>query len=253
MITAIIIDDEKNARESLLINLNNYCPEIKIVAEVGSVSEGLEAIRKNKPDVVFLDIMMPDGTGFDLIEQFIAEKEGAEEVNFKIIFITAHNQFAINAIRFSALDYLLKPVNSDELIAAVNRIPVQKTDSKNFDVLINNIKQIKQSNKKIILNTAKNIFICNVNDTIRCESDQSYTTVFLKNGESVLISKSIKEFEEMLKDFDFIRVHRSHLVNINHINKINKSEGTYYLVSDKINIPIASARKDEILKIIASL
>jgi len=252
MIIAVIIDDENNSRISLAGDIKNHCPEVNIVAEADSVSTGIEVIKKWNPDVVFLDVIMADGTGFDLVERLAKEKGGIEAIGFKIIFTTAYDRYAINAIKFSALDYLLKPVEPDELKAAVNRVPVQKTDSKNLDVLIDNLKQLNKTNKKIVLNTTGNIYVYNVSDIIRCKSDRNYTTFFLKDGKSLLVSKTLKEYEEMLKDFDFIRVHHSHLINVNYLIKYVKSQGGHIIMSDDANIPVAQRRKEEILKILSS-
>jgi len=249
MITAVIIDDEKQARASLIGDIANYCPEIKIIAEGDSVKSGLEILKMFTPDVVFLDVMMGDGTGFELIEQLKKEKE----ITFKIIFSSAFDKFAINAIRFSALDYLLKPVNPDELIAAVSKINIRTEENLNLDVLMSNLKQLNKTSKKIVVNTTENLFICNISDIIRCESDGNYTQIYLKDGKSICASKTLKDYEDMLIDFDFIRVHKSHLVNINFIAKFVKADGGYIIMSDKANIPVAQRRKEDIIKIISGI
>lgn len=249
MIKAIIVDDEQRSREALNGLIERYCPEVFIISEATGCNDGIDKARKFEPDLVFLDIQMPDGSGFNFLEAF-------DKINFEVIFTTAHDQFAIKAIKYSALDYLLKPVDPDELKIAIHKY-LQKNDkgkiNDNIKVLLDNIKSPQNDAKKIILSTSEGMHIVSTDDIVRCESDDYYTNFFFVNGTSLLISKTLKQNEAMLSDFDFIRPHKSHLVNIKYIKSFLKVDGGYILMTDGSKIPVSRRKRESIVEILSHL
>lgn len=249
MIKAIIVDDEQRSREALNGLIERYCPEVFVIAEATGCNDGIDKARKFEPDLVFLDIQMPDGSGFNFLEAF-------DKINFEVIFTTAHDQFAIKAIKYSALDYLLKPVDPDELKVAIHKY-LQKNDkgkiNDNIKVLLDNIKSPQNDAKKIILSTSEGMHIVSTDDIVRCESDDYYTNFFFVNGTSLLISKTLKQNEAMLSDFDFIRPHKSHLVNIKYIKSFLKVDGGYILMTDGSKIPVSRRKRESIVEILSHL
>ncbi|HBF89216.1 MAG TPA: DNA-binding response regulator [Bacteroidales bacterium] len=242
MIRAIIIDDEKAGRETLKNFISKYCDGINVVAEGESVKSGIKVILEHSPDLVFLDIQMHDGTGFDLLEML-------PQINFKLIFVTSHDQFAIRAFKYSAIDYLLKPVDPDQLLAAIKRILDKNVIfeiQKKLDVLLSNKIEIK----KIALSTFDGIRFIKIEDIIRCESDNNYTMFFLKNKEKILVSKTLKDFETMLSELSFFRVHKSHLINIQYISRFVPDDGGYLIMEDNSKIEVSRRKKDGLLSIL---
>ncbi len=249
MLNAIIVEDEKHSRETLVGLLKLYCKNVNVIAEADGMMSGINAIKKHKPDVVFLDIQMPDGSGFRLLESL-------DEIDFGIIFTTAFDQFAIKAIKFSAIDYLLKPIFPDDLVAAVKKAE-ERQDARNtrksVEILLENMKRPETEPPKIVLSTAERINVVQVQDIIRCESDNYYTLFFFKNGSKLLVSKTLKENEELLKDYNFIRPHKSHLINVMYIKSFNKKEGGYILLTDGSRVPVSRRKKEMIVDIINNL
>lgn len=249
MLAAIIIEDEKKSRENLHGMLEIYCPNVKVVGQADGVKAGIEVIEKNKPDIVFLDIQMPDGSGFKLLEQLNA-------INFEIIFTTAFDQYAIKAIKYSALDYLLKPIDPEDLVGSVKKVEQkvsQKKANESIQVLLENIKSRSEEPEKIILSTAKKIHVVKVDDIVRCESDNYYTTFFFTNGKTMLISKTLKENEDLLSSHNFIRPHKSHLVNVKYIKSFLKRDGGYIRMTDGSEVPVSRRKKEKIIEIINNL
>ncbi|MFO7615543.1 MAG: LytTR family DNA-binding domain-containing protein [Bacteroidales bacterium] len=249
MIKAIIIEDEKMSRETLRRMLEKYCPTVTVVAEADGYRKGLEEIRKQPPDVIFLDIQMPDGSGFRLLEEL-------EEIDFDVIFTTAFDQFAIKAIKYSALDYLLKPIIPQDLVDAVNKVEKRISDNrkrKNLNDLLANVKSQEDFSRKIVLSTSDMIHVIHVDDIIRCESDNYYTNFYFTDGRRLLVSKTLKENEELLSRYNFIRPHKSHLVNTKYILNFIRQEGGYILMSDGSKVPVSRRKKDKILEIIYNL
>lgn len=251
MVKAVIIDDEKKARIALVGLLERYCPNVIISGEAEGVQDGIRKIKSTEPDVIFLDIQMKDGSGFRLLESF-------DEVNFEIIFTTAFDQYAIKAIKYSALDYLLKPIIPDELIEAVQKVEEKKiiknaNINQNINVLLDNIKNKNNESKKIILSTAEKIHVIPVSDILRCESDNYYTNFFFTNGKKLLISKTLKENERMLAEHNFIRPHKSHLINVAYIKGYMKNDGGFILMSDNSKVPVSRRRKELIIETINNL
>ena len=241
MISAIIIDDEEKARKSLNSLIQEYCPQVEVAAMEGTVKGGLNAISKHNPDLLFLDIRMQGETSFDLLEQL-------EEKDFDIIFITAFNEYALKAFKFNAIDYLLKPVNIDELVDAVKKVE-EKPHHFSGDRLGNFIESLKnQSNfDKIALPTMEGLNFVQLDNVIRCESKENYTDFHLANGEKILVSRTIKYFDDLLSECGFFRVHRSHLINLRHIQKYFKGEGGYCVMSDGNQVMVSRRKKEEFL------
>ena len=222
-----------------------------ILGEADGVQSGIAMIRQQQPDVVFLDIQMRDGSGFRLLEE-------VDEVNFEVIFTTAFDEYAIKAIKYSALDYLLKPIVPEELIQAVQKVEDRKAakinnTTKNIDVLLDNLKATTRESHKIILSTSEKIHVIKVDDIIRCESDNYYTLFFFVGGKKLLVSKTLKENENLLKDHNFIRPHKSHLVNAKYIKGYMKNDGGFIVMSDESKIPVSRRKKELIMEIINNL
>ena len=240
----MIIDDEAHVRESLADMLRSHCPNAKVVAMADGVQSGLKAIRSHQPDLVLLDIKMSDGTGFDLLEKL-------ENIDFRIIFITAFDQYAIKAFKFSALDYLLKPVESSDLKAAVDKADKlsQKEINTQLNTLANNLQTDEQAKKKIILKTFDNIHLVKVKDIVYLESDGRYTTVWLATGDHVIISETLKHYHEMLNDMGFYRLHKSYLINLEYIQRFEKAEGGYVILEGGAKVPVASRKREDLLEL----
>jgi two-component system LytT family response regulator len=242
MIKAIIVDDELNNREKLLNLLLKNCPTIKVVGEANGVRSGISKIREKNPDLIFLDIRMGDGTGFDLLKRF-------DTIDFKVIFVTAFEEFALKAFRFSAIDYLLKPVDPLELKDAVEKVSQQLTHE--HQQRLNNLASSIQSGRlnKIALKDAENIHLVNIDDIIHCLADGNYIRFVLSNQSDILISKNLKEFEELLAGSGFLRVHKSHLINLPHAKRFEKANGGFVVMSNDDRVPVASRKKEQLLDI----
>jgi two-component system LytT family response regulator len=244
MLNAVIIEDEKKSREVLRKLIHDYCPDVHISGMAESVSEGIELIRNEKPDLVFLDIEMQSGSGFDLLEKI-------GKVNFDVIFTTAYEQYALKAIKFSALDYLLKPIDIGELKAAVEKIILRndrQNENEKVSQLIRNFNHKLQP--KITLSTSDGLVFILVEDIIRCEAQGAYTVFYFKNRKSIMVSKNLKEFQILLEDYQFFRIHNSHLINLNEIEKYKKADGGSVLMSDGSTISISESRRQEFLNLI---
>jgi two-component system, LytTR family, response regulator len=241
-IKAVIIDDEENNILNLQSLLKQYCPELIVVATARHATSGVQNIMQHKPDIVFLDIEMPDQNGFDLLRSL-------PEHNFEIVFVTAHQQYGIQAVKFAAIDYLLKPINIDELKMAVAKAVRKRVQRKNNIQLENLMLLLKQQPKaehRIALPTAKETRLAKTDEIIRCESLNNYTNFYFANGEKLMVSKPIYEYEELLQDYQFIRCHQSHLVNKKYIKSWVKEDGGYLLLEDKTQVPISRQKKEAI-------
>lgn len=242
MIRTALIDDQENSRNALKALLIKHCPEVAIIGEANSVKSGLELIETKQPDLVFLDVQMTDGTGFMLLEQ-------VKEYSFKVIFTTAFDHYAIQAIRFSALDYLLKPIDPDELVEAVSKykdISINLNIKLNFEALLENVKKTNAPAKKIVLSTVNKVHVLTVEDLVRCEAMENYTQFSLNNNTRIVVAKTLKEYEELLTEYYFMRVHKSHLVNLNHVINFIKGDGGYLTMSDGKQVPVSDRKKDEL-------
>jgi two-component system, LytTR family, response regulator len=248
MMHAVIIDDEAHIRDTLVNMLEMNCPEVRVVGQASGVVSGIAAIKEYQPELVFLDIQMKDGTGFDLLQALPA-------IDFKVIFVTAYDQFALQAFRFSTVDYLLKPVNPEQLKEAVARAGklIHEDFNKQMKVLEENLKSVSTKNKKIILRTSESIHLLEVGNIICCDSDSSYTTVHTVEGEKIIVSKTLKDYEEMLTDCGFYRVHKSYLINLVHIKRFDRQEGGYIVLTNGLKIPVASRKRDEMLGLLEKM
>ena len=212
MIRTVIIEDELPILENMQAILQKYCQNVEIVATASTIEDARVAIEEKGPELVLSDINLPDGTAFEMLGKL-------QEINFKIIFITAFEEYAIKAIKYSALDYLVKPIDPKELISAVDKADksIEVEDSRiKLSALMLNIKDYADKLKKIVLKTSKSIFLVDVQDIIYCNSDGPYTEFFLDDGRKIMVSKGIKEYEDLLKDAGFLRVHQSYIVNLNY-------------------------------------
>ena len=241
---AVIIDDEKKGRETLQSFINSYCQSLEIVGNAGNVAEGLSLIDNVNPEVVFLDIQMPDGTGFDLLNR-------VTKINFQFIFVTAFDNYAIKAFQFSAVDYLLKPVNPTLLVKAVEKLK----DKVNFHLPSTQIEVLEANQSKIeklIITTENKTHVLQVSDIIRCQADNYYTIFVLKDDTKVVASKTLKEYTSMLEELNFLRIHQSHLINLSFIEDYRFGPTNYVLLQNKEKIEISRRRKKAFLEKIAS-
>ncbi|MFN8275489.1 MAG: LytTR family DNA-binding domain-containing protein [Flavobacteriaceae bacterium] len=253
MITALLVDDDQHLRTGLKALLDRYTNDIAIVGEAESVKTGIAAIEKLQPQVIFLDIHLSDGTGFDILEQ-LAQKQG--KIKAHIVFITAHEQYAVKAFQFSALDFLLKPVDFEELQDTMAKIKAATGKDNSFehiDLLLENIRKKVDNYKRIALSTSDGIHLFEVSDIIRCEAKANYTQFYIKNHKPVLISKTLKEYEELLSEHGFERVHQSHLINLAYLKSYIKNDGGYVIMADQSSIPIAQSKKEKLQELIKAL
>jgi len=240
MMKAIIIDDEKRARVSLSLLLKEYCPYIELVAECENLPEGVKAIRKFNPDLVLLDIEMPGHSGLELLD-FFDEKD----INFAILFTTAYNEYAIQAFKLSALDYLLKPIVPEELTNAITRLENQKNAQ--FKTLAENLQH--ESFQKIAIPSGNSLILLKISDIIYIKGEGAYSEIHLKNQVKHLVSRNLKNFEEILiHDQRFVRVHKSYLVNFEEVTLYNKSDGGWLEMSNSNSIPVSSDKSAMILE-----
>lgn len=244
MIRTVIIDDELNNQELIMNLLKSYAENVQVVGTANSVESAYKIISEQNPDLIFLDIQMPDGTGFDLLKKF-------EKISFKIIFVTAHQEYAIEAFKYSALDYLLKPLSPTNLISAVKKIE-ESFSSEDLNVklktLLSNISEPK-SKRKIILKTMERIYSVDLNDVSRLESDGGYTKVYLIDGKRIMVSRTMKEFEDLLTDVGFLRVHNSHLINMNYLYCFEKTEG-HIVMKDESIVPVSNRKREHLMELL---
>lgn len=243
MITATIVDDEPFCCESLATLLERYCPDVKVLDMCYSAADALRSIHQQKPQLLFLDIEMPHMNGFELLEKI-------PSIDFELIFTTSYDHYAIKAIRFSALDYLLKPVDRDDLQKAVQKA-LQRMKSplpQQLEILLHKLSHPTIAVNKIAIPTMEGLQMIFVESIISCASNSNYTSLFLKNKQNIIASRTLKEIEEMLEDYSFVRVHHSYLVNLNEVEKYIKGEGGYLLMSDGTTIDVSRSKKEILLK-----
>lgn len=240
MIKSVIIDNEKKSRKTLSNFLQKYCKQVEVLGEADGVASGIELIKNESPELVFLDIEMTDGTGFKLLESF-------EDIQFSVIFVTAYSAYAIKAFKISAIAYLLKPINPQELIEAIDKYQKEiglKGIHNKLEVLLGN----QSSIKKIAFPTSEGIELVKLNQIIHCQADDNYTSIYLTNEKRIIVSKTIKEYDNMLSDFGFFRIHQSHLVNLDFIAKFNKNDGGYVVLENGKKLPVSRRNKQEFLE-----
>ncbi len=234
--TAIVVDDEHNNRENLITMLAKYCPQINVLGEAANVSEAQHLIKTASPEVVFLDIEMPGGNGFTLLD--------AGQVPFKVIFVTAYDAYALKAIKFSALDYLLKPIDREELKEAVTRLEItserQEERFKNLGAFLN------QDEKKIALSLTDEIRLVPLHQVLRLQADSNYCRFHLSSGEEIMTSKNLGYYYDLLKDHDFVRVHQSHLVNKHKLERYVKKDGGFLVLTNGDEVPVSRTQRQRV-------
>jgi two-component system LytT family response regulator len=236
----IIVDDERDAVEFISSIIGEYCSSLEVVGKAYNVIEGVPQIMEKKPDLVFLDVEMPNGTGFDLLSHF-------PEKDFDVVFITAFNHYAIKAIKFSAVDYILKPINISEFVEAVDRVIKKRSEkpsqsNESFKILMENLKSALPT--RLAIPTAEGMEYLNPKDIIRIEADRSYSWFFITGNRKILVSKHLKEFQDLLSDRYFFRSHNSYLINLKYVRKYIRRDGGYIEMQDGAKIPISRNRKD---------
>ena len=242
----LIVDDEPNIREGLVQLLQLFCKEVSEITEASSVEEGILKFNEFKPDLMFTDIELSDGTGFDLVAKL-------GPIETPVIFITAHNKYAVEAFKFCAIDFLTKPIAPEELMTAVEKA---KNQIKNNDLsaqlkLFKQLLEHSNDEKKIVLKDSKSVYFVKINDILHCVASGSYTDFHLLDGTKITVSKPLKEYEQMLASFNFIRSHHSHLVNISHINKLDKQDGGSIVLNNGIELPISQRKWEKVLKMLS--
>lgn len=243
----LIIDDENRTRELIAKMIDSFGLDVKAIPEGENVQSGIEAIQKHQPDIVFIDIQMPDGTGFDVLRSI-------ENKNFEVIFITAHEEFAIKAIKFSALDYLLKPVDTNELRSALEKALVRLADNAEphqFEALQKNI--LPNEKRRLVLKTQESVNVVELDQIIRCEADRNYTSFFLQDDKKILVSKTLKEYEILLTGYNFLRVQQSHLININYVDRYDKKNGGAVVMKNGAEVPLSPAKRELFFKKLENL
>jgi two-component system LytT family response regulator len=243
MIRTVLIDDEPKNNRVLKMMLEEFCPEVTIIGQADNAPDGITLIRELRPDLVFLDIEMPHGNGFDLLDQL-------KPIRFEVVFITAFNEYSLKAIKYSALDYLLKPVNIEELKQAVQKAVdrmANRNTNERIENLLYNLCKSQQDLQKIALPSKEGYIFILLADIIRCESKTGYTTFYVDGIEKIISSRNIKEYEPLLPTDIFFRIHNSHIINLNHVKKYHRGRGGYIEMGDGALIEVATRRKDEFL------
>jgi two-component system LytT family response regulator len=240
---AVLVDDESASRETLRNFLGKYCPDVEVLGEADSVPPAIELIKKTSPDLVFLDVEMPFGNAFDLLEQM-------GEVNFNTVFVTAYDHYAIKALNFSASYYLLKPIDIDELVAAVEKVKKDRSTPSEFShskILMDNLKQSGMQQRQLVLPVLEGFEIVKIEDIIRCQANDNFTDFFFVNGKKLMICRTLKFYEDLLNDSGFLRIHKSHLINLKYVKKYRKGKYGTVVMSDDAELDISPTKKEEFL------
>ena len=243
----LIIDDENRTRDFVKKMIDSFQLDLEVFTDGENVETGIEPINRIQPDIVFLDIQMPDGTGFDVLNSLETKK-------FEVIFITAYQEYAIKAIKFSALDYILKPIDAEELhsaiLTAIDSVDFKKEDLQ-YEALENNIQP--GNRRKLVLKTQECVYIVDLMEIIRCEADKNYTFFFLNSGKKILVSRTLKDFETMLNGYGFFRIQQSHLINLDYLDRYDKHQGGAIIMKDGSALPLSPAKKDQFFKLLEQL
>jgi two-component system LytT family response regulator len=247
MIKAILVDDDVLARALIAKTIADYCPNVTVTAEAKNVQEGVSAINEYDPDLVLLDIKMPDGSGFDLIKHF-------NKPDFKVIFVTGYMEYAINGYKFGAIDYILKPFDEEDLAHAVNKAydAIRFEEKLKFKALAENFNSSGKKDR-LVLKTSDQVHLVPMDQVVRIEADGNYSTFFLVDGRKVIVSKSIKDYEEMLIDKGFHRIHKSHIINIVRLSYFDKTNGGDVIMTDGSRVPVASRKREMLLDLFESM
>jgi two-component system LytT family response regulator len=248
MLRVLIVDDESNIRTMIAEIVKNFCDGAEVVGQAGSVKEGIERIETLHPDLVLLDIKMDDGSGFDLLGQ-------VDRINFKVVFITAYQEFALQAIKFSALDYILKPVDPEELIKAVDTARELVSDQQQIQLkhLTESLNNQDQSNKRVLLKTSDSIHLVHVDEIRYCEADGGYTHFYTDKVNNILVSRALAEYEELFKGFGFFRVHKSFLVNLQKVLRFEKDDGGQLVMEGDARVPVASRKREQLFELLEKI
>ncbi|MEQ9402516.1 MAG: LytTR family DNA-binding domain-containing protein [Cyclobacteriaceae bacterium] len=244
----VLVDDDSTVRDNLRTLLSMYVKEAEVIAEADGVQAGLKCLSEFTPDLLLLDVEMKDGTGFDLLSLY-------GHLDFKVIFVTGHDAYAIKAFKYSAIDYILKPVDPDELIRAIGKAKdVLTLEEQNVKVsnLVGN-KNIPRADQKILLKDAETVYLIAVKDIVRCESETNYTKFFLVDGRKLTISKTLKEYDALFQDQSFFRAHQSHLINLVHFDRYEKKEGGIVHMKDGSTLPVAVRKKEALMEALGDL
>jgi two-component system, LytTR family, response regulator len=244
VLKTIIIDDEDHIRDTLRKLLGEYCPGVQVAGESGDVENGRKLILESSPDLVLMDVQINNGTGFDILNSL-------PQIPFKIIFITAFDKYAVRAFKFSAVDYLLKPVILSELLDAIARVEqmVHSSFSLQMKALEENLKTALGQKHKIILKSSESIHLVGQEEIVYCQSDDCYTWVYTTKGDRILVSRTLKDYDEMLAGCGFYRVHKSYLINLSHVLRFDKQDGGFVILTNEQKIPVSSRRREELLQV----
>jgi two-component system LytT family response regulator len=248
MVRTVIVEDEPYSREHLVSLVTNYCKQVEIVGEAWDVKSGFDIISANKPDLVLLDIEMPDGTGFDLLQKF-------QKIDFEIIFTTAFAEYAVKAFHYSAIHYLLKPIDPDELLEAVKKteeLLQRKTIEARLNTLFHNL-QNQKDGKRMVLSSGNNMYVINTGEIIMCHSAKNYTLFFLLDGRNITVSKTIKEYDKLLTENGFFRVHKQYLINIDHVKSFDKSDGGSINLTNDLKVPISIRKRGLVMELLGKI
>jgi two-component system LytT family response regulator len=240
LIQAIIVDDEDNSLEALAILLQKYCPDVQIIGSAQTVASAIELIDNLKPELVFLDIALPDGQGFEVLEE-------VGYTGFEVIFTTAYDQYALKAFDFSALDYLLKPISAEKLQQAVERFEKIRKEENYIDRVSVLKDSLQNHNERIILSSMDGFDVYKISDIVRCEANGSYTTFYIKGGQRIITSKTLNNFERLLADLSFVRVHSKHLINLEYVKKYISGRGGYIVFEDGTQVDVSERKKKEFI------
>ncbi len=242
-IKVLLVDDEQHCLETLSWQLQRYCPQVEVLGASNDARKAIEIVKKKEIDLIFLDIEMPHMNGFEMLEAL-------KPINFEVIFTTAYDMFAVKAFKFCALDYLLKPIDKDELIKALEKFQTRTTSIRpeQLNLLFQSLSQKGTPIQQVALPTMEGLEFVQAQDIIHCQSESNYTHIFLSGGKKLLISKTLKETSEILSDFNFLRVHHSHLINLNHVRKYVKGDGGYVVMSNEDTVNVSRSRKELLLR-----
>ena len=246
-LTAILVDDMPSALQLLQSDIESNHTDIEIIGTAKSVIEAAKLLRTTTPDILFLDIMLGDGTGFDLLEII-------PDLKSKIIFVTASDAYAIKAFKFAAIDYILKPYSDEELATAINKAKNQlHPEKEQLEILKNAISEPSKKPQKISLHTLEKISVVDLEEIVRCESDSNNTLFYLADGRKIFVTKTLKYFADILKEYQFVRVHQSHLINLQYVKEFIKSDGGYIILKNGSNVPVSVRKRAEVIEIISSI
>jgi two-component system, LytTR family, response regulator len=247
---AILVDDEKDSLKILEALIKKCAPEVEVIASCYDATDATSKIKKLKPDIVFLDVEMRGLTGFDLLAQISAK-------DFEVIFTTSHERFALKALKAGAIDYLVKPVQAEDLQQAIKKVQAKQmhtsSSQQQLEMLMNYFKPQKPKVRRVALTASDHLVFVDTNDIVYCESDSNYTTFFLTKGDKVVISKTLKDVEEILEGDDFFRIHASYLINMKHVSKFTRGDGGYVVMSNNQQLTVSRKKKDEFFEMFSKL